>query len=90
MLDRVISLVTVWDETVRQSLAEALATFLLMVRRPLPATLGSMAQVVLGKKNFGEYLSNNLGFGFGVMLLVESQVSVAPGCGWSRLGLESH
>ncbi|KAM6474087.1 aquaporin-7-like [Liasis olivaceus] len=30
--------------------------------------LGSVAQVVLGRKNFGEYLSINLGFGFGVML----------------------
>ncbi|KAM6474117.1 aquaporin-7-like [Liasis olivaceus] len=30
--------------------------------------IGSVAQVVLGRKNFGEYLSINLGFGFGVML----------------------
>uniref|UniRef100_A0A8D0DG74 Aquaporin-7 n=1 Tax=Salvator merianae TaxID=96440 RepID=A0A8D0DG74_SALMN len=34
--------------------------------------LGSVAQVVLGRHNFGEYLSINLGFGFGVMLGVHA------------------
>ncbi|XP_015746078.1 aquaporin-7-like [Python bivittatus] len=63
MLEKLINSVTVRNETVRQTLAEALATFLLMV-----FGLGSVAQVVLGRKNFGEYLSINLGFGFGVML----------------------
>ncbi|XP_061469371.1 aquaporin-7-like isoform X3 [Rhineura floridana] len=63
ILDKVTGLLTVRNETVRQGLAEALATFLLMLFGQ-----GSVAQVVLGKKNFGEYLSINLGFGFGVML----------------------
>ncbi|KAH0627786.1 hypothetical protein JD844_008128 [Phrynosoma platyrhinos] len=63
MLEKVIGWVTIRSETVRQGLAEALGTFLLML-----FGLGSVAQVVLGQKNFGEYLSINLGFGFGAML----------------------
>ncbi|XP_062984407.1 aquaporin-7-like [Elgaria multicarinata webbii] len=63
MLEKAVGLMTIRNETVRQALAEALGTFILML-----LGLGSVAQVVLGKKNFGEYLSINLGFGFGVML----------------------
>ncbi|XP_029436982.1 aquaporin-7-like [Rhinatrema bivittatum] len=49
--------------TVRETLAEALATFVMM-----SFGLGSVAQVVLGKKEYGEYLSINLAFGFGVTM----------------------
>ncbi|KAJ7335153.1 hypothetical protein JRQ81_013094 [Phrynocephalus forsythii] len=66
-LEKIISWVTVRNQTVREGLAEALATFLLML-----LGMGSVAQVVLGRKNFGEYLSINLGFGFGVMLGVHA------------------
>ncbi|XP_032069803.1 aquaporin-7-like [Thamnophis elegans] len=67
MLEKLVSLVTIRNETVRQGLAEALGTFLLMI-----FGLCSVAQVVLGKHKFGEYLSINLGFGFGVMLGVHA------------------
>ncbi|XP_063151949.1 aquaporin-7-like isoform X2 [Candoia aspera] len=63
MLEKVINSVVIRNETFRQALAEALATFILMA-----FGLGSVAQVVLGEKHFGEYLSINLGFGLGVML----------------------
>ncbi|XP_077792681.1 aquaporin-7-like isoform X3 [Podarcis muralis] len=63
MLKKVISWLTVRNETIRQGLAEALSTFILMV-----IGQGSVAQVVIGKNSFGDFLSINLGFGFGVML----------------------
>ncbi|KAM6474104.1 aquaporin-7-like [Liasis olivaceus] len=43
--------------------------------------LGSVAQVVLGRKNFGEYLSINLGFGFGVMLGIHAAGGISGGGG---------
>ncbi|XP_030047752.1 aquaporin-7 [Microcaecilia unicolor] len=49
--------------TVREMLAEALGTFVMM-----SFGLGSVAQVVLGKKEYGQYLSINLSFGFGVTM----------------------
>uniref|UniRef100_A0ABM5FUK6 Aquaporin-7-like isoform X1 n=2 Tax=Pogona vitticeps TaxID=103695 RepID=A0ABM5FUK6_9SAUR len=67
MLEKIVGLVTIRNGTIREGLAEALGTFLLML-----LGLGSVAQVVLGRKNFGEYLSINLGFGFGVMLGVHA------------------
>ncbi|XP_029139277.1 aquaporin-7 [Protobothrops mucrosquamatus] len=67
MLEKLVNAVTIRNETVRQGLAEALGTFLLM-----SFGLGSVAQVELGKKSFGDYLSINLGFGFGVMLGVHA------------------
>ncbi|XP_070592533.1 LOW QUALITY PROTEIN: aquaporin-7-like [Erythrolamprus reginae] len=63
MLEKLINRVTIRNETVRQGLAETLGTFLMMT-----FGMGSVAQIVLGEFNFGEYLSVNLGFGFGVML----------------------
>ncbi|CAN8219929.1 unnamed protein product [Coccothraustes coccothraustes] len=49
--------------TIRQMLAEALGMFILMV-----FGLSSVAQVVLGKGNSGQYLSINIAFGIGVTL----------------------
>ncbi|KYO28822.1 aquaporin-7 [Alligator mississippiensis] len=56
-------ILTVRNELVREALAEALGTFLLML-----LGLGSVAQVNLGGGKFGEYLSINLSFGLGVAL----------------------
>ncbi|XP_061469365.1 aquaporin-7-like isoform X2 [Rhineura floridana] len=80
ILDKVTGLLTVRNETVRQGLAEALATFLLMLFGQ-----GSVAQVVLGKKNFGEYLSINLGFGFGVMLGIHAAGGISGKLHWHKL-----
>nr|XP_056704872.1 aquaporin-7 [Euleptes europaea] len=63
MLEKLASQLAIKNETIREGLAEALATFILML-----VGLGSVAQVVLGQDMFGSYLSINLGFGFGVML----------------------
>nr|XP_034956809.1 aquaporin-7-like [Zootoca vivipara] len=63
MLKKVIGWLTIRNETIRQGLAEALSTFILMV-----IGQGSVAQVVLGRNSYGQFLSINLGFGFGVML----------------------
>ncbi|XP_070792112.1 aquaporin-7-like isoform X1 [Pituophis catenifer annectens] len=72
MLEKLVNVVTIRNETVRQGLAEFLGTFLLMT-----FGLGSVAQVVLGKHNFGEYLSINLGFGFGVMMGVHASGGIS-------------
>ncbi|XP_058680464.1 aquaporin-7-like [Ammospiza nelsoni] len=49
--------------TIRQMLAEALSTFILM-----DFGLSCVAQVVLGKGSVGQYLSINIAFGIGVTL----------------------
>ncbi|KAJ6663043.1 hypothetical protein lerEdw1_010864 [Lerista edwardsae] len=67
MLEKVICWLRIRNETVREALAEALATFLLLLFGQ-----GSVAQVVLGRGKYGEYLSINLGFGLGVMLGVHA------------------
>ncbi|XP_019373637.1 PREDICTED: aquaporin-7-like [Gavialis gangeticus] len=63
MLEKIQKILTVRNELVREALAEALGTFLLML-----LGLGSVAQVNLGGGKFGEYLSINLSFGLGVAL----------------------
>ncbi|XP_006038421.2 aquaporin-7-like [Alligator sinensis] len=63
MLEKIQKILTVRNELVREALAEALGTFLLML-----LGLGSIAQVNLGGGKFGEYLSINLSFGLGVAL----------------------
>ncbi|XP_060136367.1 aquaporin-7 [Zootoca vivipara] len=63
MLEKVVGWLTIRNETIRQGLAEALSTFILMV-----IGQGSVAQVVIGRNSYGDFLSINLGFGFGVML----------------------
>uniref|UniRef100_A0A8D0H443 Aquaporin 7 n=1 Tax=Sphenodon punctatus TaxID=8508 RepID=A0A8D0H443_SPHPU len=54
---------TIHNSIVRESLAEALGTFVMML-----LGLGSCAQVVLGRGEFGMYLSINLSFGLGVTM----------------------
>lgn len=51
------------NKYVRVGLAETLSTYVMMV-----FGLGSVAQVVTGQGDFGEYLSINLGFGLGVAM----------------------
>ncbi|XP_015283010.1 PREDICTED: aquaporin-7-like [Gekko japonicus] len=63
MLEKFTSRLAIKNATVREALAEALATFLLML-----FGTGSVAQVVLGKQMYGTFLSINLGYGFGVMM----------------------
>nr|XP_040141855.1 aquaporin-7 isoform X2 [Ictidomys tridecemlineatus] len=54
---------TLQKEMVREFLAEFMSTYVMMV-----FGLGSVAQMVLGGKKFGSYLSVNLAFGFGVTI----------------------
>ncbi|NWS08126.1 AQP3 protein, partial [Motacilla alba] len=63
MLEKTKKVFTIRNITIRQMLAEALGTFILMV-----FGLSSVAQVVLGKGNSGQYLSINMAFGIGVTL----------------------
>ncbi|XP_030326441.1 aquaporin-7-like [Strigops habroptila] len=63
MLEKIQKVLTIRNVTIRQMLAEALGMYILMV-----FGLSSVAQVVLGRQNFGQHLSINLGFGIGVTL----------------------
>ncbi|KFP39931.1 Aquaporin-7, partial [Chlamydotis macqueenii] len=63
MLEKIQKALTIRSSTVRELLAEALGMFILMV-----FGLSSVAQVVLGRGDFGQYMSINLGFGIGVTL----------------------
>ncbi|KAM7023688.1 aquaporin-7-like [Acridotheres tristis] len=63
MLQKIKNVLRIRNSTIREMLAEALGTFILMV-----FGLSSVAQVVLGKGNNGQYLSINLAFGIGVTL----------------------
>uniref|UniRef100_A0A8C8AFQ8 AQP7 protein n=1 Tax=Otus sunia TaxID=257818 RepID=A0A8C8AFQ8_9STRI len=63
MLEKIQKALTIRSGTVRELLAEALGMFILMV-----FGLSSVAQVVLGRGDFGQHLSINLGFGIGVTL----------------------
>ncbi|XP_078530855.1 aquaporin-7-like [Lissotriton helveticus] len=71
---RVRKCLRIKNQTVREAMAEMLSTFVMM-----SFGLGSVAQVVLGRKEFGQYLSINLSFGFGVTMgiLVAGGVSGA-------------
>ncbi|MEE6457802.1 hypothetical protein FKM82_000039 [Ascaphus truei] len=55
--------ISVRNRWVREAMAELLATFVMMM-----FGLASVAQVVLGNKEFGQYLSINLSFGIGVTM----------------------
>ncbi|NXK28675.1 AQP3 protein, partial [Arenaria interpres] len=63
MLEKIQKALTTRSGTMRELLAEALGMFILMV-----FGLSSVAQVVLGRGEFGQHLSINLGFGIGVTL----------------------
>ncbi|NXR94387.1 AQP3 protein, partial [Hypocryptadius cinnamomeus] len=63
MLEKTKKVVRIRNTAMRGMLAEALGTFILMV-----FGLSSVAQVVLGKGNTGQYLSINIAFGIGVTL----------------------
>ncbi|KAI1240252.1 Aquaporin-3, partial [Lamprotornis superbus] len=63
MLEKIKNVLRIRNSTIREMLAEALGTFILMV-----FGLSSVAQVILGKGNSGQYLSINLAFGIGVTL----------------------
>uniref|UniRef100_A0A8B9CEW2 Aquaporin 7 n=1 Tax=Anser brachyrhynchus TaxID=132585 RepID=A0A8B9CEW2_9AVES len=63
MLEKIQKMLVVRSPTVRELLAEALGMYILMV-----FGLSTVAQVVLGRGEFGQYLSINLGFGIGVTL----------------------
>ncbi|XP_065596189.1 aquaporin-7-like [Cyrtonyx montezumae] len=63
MLEKIQKMLTVRSSYVRVLLAEALGMYMLMV-----LGLSCAAQVVLGKGEFGHYLSINLGFGIGVTM----------------------
>ncbi|XP_062456506.1 aquaporin-7-like [Rhea pennata] len=63
MMEKIQKALTVRNRTIRELLAEALGMFILML-----IGLSSAAQVTLGRGEFGQYLSINLGFGIGVTL----------------------
>ncbi|NWX14197.1 AQP7 protein, partial [Aegotheles bennettii] len=63
MLENIQKSLTIRNGTIRDLLAEALGMFILMV-----FGLSTVAQVVLGRGDFGQHLSINLGFGIGVTL----------------------
>ncbi|XP_041277999.1 aquaporin-7-like [Onychostruthus taczanowskii] len=63
MLEKTKKAFRIRNTAVRGMLAEALGTFILMV-----FGLSSVAQVVLGRGNSGQYLSINIAFGIGVTL----------------------
>ncbi|XP_063312861.1 aquaporin-7-like [Pelobates fuscus] len=60
---KIRSMISIRNKWAREAFAELLSTFIMML-----FGLGSVAQVVLGKKEFGQYLSINLSFGFGVTM----------------------
>nr|XP_030114579.1 aquaporin-3-like isoform X3 [Taeniopygia guttata] len=63
MLEKTKKVFRIRNTAIRQMLAEALGTFIVMV-----FGLSSVAQVVLGKGKNGQYLSINIAFGIGVTL----------------------
>ncbi|NXU64118.1 AQP3 protein, partial [Horornis vulcanius] len=74
MLEKAKKLLRIRNNTIRQMLAEALGTFILMV-----FGLSSVAQVVLGKGSSGHYLSINMAFGIGVTLGVYAAGGISGG-----------
>ncbi|XP_065717290.2 aquaporin-7-like [Patagioenas fasciata] len=72
MLEKIQKALTIRNVTIREMLAEALGMFVLMV-----FGLSTVAQVVLGKGNYGEHLSINLGFGIGVTLGIHASGGIS-------------
>ncbi|KAM6109271.1 aquaporin-7-like [Phoenicopterus ruber ruber] len=63
MLEKIQKALMIRSSTIRELLAEALGMFILMT-----FGLSSVAQVVLGRGDFGQHLSINLGFAIGVTM----------------------
>ncbi|XP_069603617.1 aquaporin-7-like isoform X3 [Ranitomeya imitator] len=61
--NKIRSAISIRNHWVREAMAELLSTFIMMT-----FGLGAVAQVVLGKNAFGQYLSINLSFGIGVTM----------------------
>ncbi|NXI42060.1 AQP7 protein, partial [Galbula dea] len=61
MLEKIQKVLTVRSDTIKELLAEALGMYVLMI-----FGLSSVAQVVLGRGNFGQFPSINVAFGIGV------------------------
>lgn len=62
-INRIHAVISIRNRWAREAMAELLSTFIMML-----FGLGSVAQVVLGKKKYGQYLSINLSFGIGVTM----------------------
>uniref|UniRef100_A0A8C5LSH7 Uncharacterized protein n=1 Tax=Leptobrachium leishanense TaxID=445787 RepID=A0A8C5LSH7_9ANUR len=63
IMNNIRRILSIRNKLAREALAEILSTFIMML-----FGLGSVAQVVLGKKEYGQYLSINLSFGLGVTM----------------------
>ncbi|XP_040191986.1 aquaporin-7-like [Rana temporaria] len=63
LISRIRAVISIRNRWAREAMAELLSTFVMML-----FGLGSVAQVVLGKKEYGQYLSINLSFGIGVTM----------------------
>ncbi|XP_072269625.1 aquaporin-7-like [Pyxicephalus adspersus] len=63
IIKRIRAAISIRNRWAREGMAELLSTFIMML-----FGLGSVAQVVLGKKEYGQYLSINLSFGIGVTM----------------------
>ncbi|NWY03423.1 AQP7 protein, partial [Nothoprocta ornata] len=63
MLEKIEKMLAIRNQTVREMLAEALGMFILML-----IGLSSACQVTLGRGEYGQYFSINLGFGIGVTM----------------------
>ncbi|NXG12867.1 AQP3 protein, partial [Grallaria varia] len=72
MQEKIQKALTIRSNIVRKMLAEALGMFILMV-----FGLSSVAQVVLGKGQTGQYLSINMAFGIGVTLGIHASGGVS-------------
>ncbi|XP_027740977.1 aquaporin-7-like isoform X2 [Empidonax traillii] len=74
MFEKIQKVLTLRSSIMKELLAEALGTFILMV-----FGLSSVAQVVLGKGNTGQYLSINMAFGIGVTLGIHAAGGISGG-----------
>ncbi|KAJ7425552.1 Aquaporin-7 [Pitangus sulphuratus] len=74
MFEKIQKVLTLRSGIMKEFLAEALGTFILMV-----FGLSSVAQVVLGKGNTGHYLSINMAFGIGVTLGIHASGGISGG-----------
>ncbi|XP_068032200.1 aquaporin-3-like isoform X2 [Anomalospiza imberbis] len=80
MLEKTKKVFRIRNTAIREMLAEALGTFIVMV-----FGLSSVAQVVLGKGNSGQYLSINMAFGIGVTLGIYAAGGVSGNISWTTV-----